>query len=45
MKCKAGGAELMYNESHPVRGAWIEMAISTRRAMIKAVAPREGCVD
>ena len=32
-------------ESHPVRGAWIEIQQKEREAHTIEVAPREGCVD
>ena len=32
-------------ESHPVRGAWIEMQDKETEARLAVVAPREGCVD
>ena len=32
-------------QSHPSRGAWIEIAVYTVSASISAVAPLTGCVD
>ena len=32
-------------ESHPSRGAWIEIKISARRSAPCLVAPLTGCVD
>ena len=31
--------------SHPVRGAWIEIEQEDAIAILRTVAPREGCVD
>ena len=31
--------------SHPARGAWIEITALATTNVIKAVAPRTGCVD
>ena len=31
--------------SHPARGAWIEMVAAVVVVVVKAVAPRKGCVD
>ena len=32
-------------ESHPVRGAWIEISCIAGSPLVNMVAPREGCVD
>ena len=32
-------------ESHPARGAWIEIQISRCKCCPGPVAPRKGCVD
>ena len=32
-------------ESHPARGAWIEIVMAGNRLVAAAVAPRKGCVD
>ena len=33
------------DESHPARGAWIEMRCTFENYRIGKVAPRKGCVD
>ncbi len=33
------------HESHPARGAWIEMIYSILKMCYTLVAPRKGCVD
>ena len=35
----------IYLESHPARGAWIEMAAALQTETANRVAPRKGCVD
>ena len=32
-------------ESHPARGAWIEIHVRLLQKLSKRVAPRKGCVD
>ena len=43
------GGEALYAiqhiESHPARGAWIEMVKNLRELIANSVAPRKGCVD
>ena len=43
------GGEALYAiqhiESHPARGAWIEMPVSAFTETYAEVAPRKGCVD
>ena len=36
---------MMFGQSHPARGAWIEMQETIRAAVYVLVAPRKGCVD
>ena len=36
---------LRRDESHPARGAWIEMETCYRSKRPRIVAPRKGCVD
>ena len=45
MKLRMKQEALEHPESHPARGAWIEIFISTRVAISAIVAPRKGCVD
>ena len=37
--------QLNWHESHPARGAWIEIFVEKETQMICKVAPRKGCVD
>lgn len=43
------GGEALYAiqhiESHPARGAWIEMFVAPQYTHTICVAPRKGCVD
>ena len=45
MKCFENGKVNIIVESHPARGAWIEMSKSLRVTYSTVVAPRKGCVD
>ena len=45
MKCFYFLKHIKEFKSHPVRGAWIEIAASFAARVYPAVAPREGCVD
>ena len=44
MKSELSAPEKIRGESHPVRGAWVEIAITEARETGLLVAPREGCV-
>ena len=45
LKFQLGPVGLEFVESHPSRGAWIEIKISARRSAPCLVAPLTGCVD
>ena len=45
MKSMTIGTYYLGTESHPVRGAWIEIEVKPDEKVEKLVAPREGCVD
>ena len=45
MKCTAPDLVKLVNESHPSRGAWIEMSSTGLRRPTSKVAPLTGCVD
>ena len=45
MKYKYGVYGQIGAESHPARGAWIEIHLLRLRGGIFGVAPRKGCVD
>ena len=45
LKCEHGAVFMKSEESHPVRGAWIEIMYKKGRRDGLVVAPRQGCVD
>ena len=45
MKCVLFGETKDTAESHPARGAWIEIASARLNTGSMIVAPRKGCVD
>ena len=45
MKSPAGGGEGEGFQSHPARGAWIEISGAVFDVVDLVVAPRKGCVD
>ena len=45
MKFDESRKHTQYGESHPVRGAWIEISTIIKTGGARLVAPREGCVD
>ena len=45
MKCNADMQHVRISESHPSRGAWIEIEAITRMDADALVAPLTGCVD
>ena len=45
MKFSWENKEMTYDESHPARGAWIEIDCKAERDAEAEVAPRKGCVD
>ena len=36
---------MMFGQSHPARGAWIEILLLPSGSFSPRVAPRKGCVD
>ena len=45
MKCLEMLDNLQAAQSHPARGAWIEIPLRSGCLAACAVAPRKGCVD
>ena len=45
MKSIAAVFVSLFNQSHPARGAWIEINSAARLGLEEVVAPRKGCVD
>ena len=45
LKCSGSRELLRQVESHPVRGAWIEIKSRQQGQRRAQVAPRQGCVD
>ena len=45
LKFKDGTNYVKVRESHPARGAWIEIFSSSANLPSVSVAPRKGCVD
>ena len=45
MKCRGGGVVIEALRSRPIRGAWIEITVSTYWGTATAVAPHTGRVD
>ena len=45
MKCVRELRGQDYAQSHPARGAWIEIFVPLSVALVTSVAPRKGCVD
>ena len=45
MKCCNNNVLAEVQESHPARGAWIEISLAVPARIFFVVAPRKGCVD
>ena len=45
MKCIGMAKLIRLNQSHPSRGAWIEIPLMTKLGIEGRVAPLAGCVD